>query len=267
MSKTVGFIGGGNMASAMMGGMIKYGFERKDIWASDTSEAALTRLQNELNINVTSDNCEVAKNSDVLVLAVKPHIYPIVIEQVKNCVKEGCIVIVIAAGQSIAYVKGAFGRDIKVVRTMPNTPALVSEGMTAVCPDTTLTKEDIDLVLSIFRSFGKAEIVPESMMEAVTAVSGSSPAYTFMYIEALADGAVAAGMPRAMAYTFAAQAVLGAAKMVLETGLHPGALKDMVCSPGGTTIEAVAALEKEGLRNAVMCGMKACVEKTQKMNK
>ena len=267
MSKTVGFIGGGNMASAIMGGMIKNGFDPANIWVSDAGKEALERLETQLNVNTSGDNKQVAAVSDVLFLAVKPHIYPVVIEEVKEVVKEDAIIVVIAAGQSISFVKERFGRDIKVMRTMPNTPALVNEGMTAACPDNAMTGEDVDLVMSILRSFGKAEIVPESMMDAVTAVSGSSPAYSFMYIESLADGAVAAGMPRAMAYTFAAQAVLGAAKMVLETGLHPGALKDMVCSPGGTTIEAVAALEREGFRNAVITAMKDCVDKQQKMSK
>ena len=267
MSKQIGFIGGGNMASAIMASMIKNGFDPKNIWVSDAGKEALTRLESSLKVNTSNDNKQVAAVSDVLFLAVKPHIYPVVIEEVKDVVKEDVIIVVIAAGQSISFVKESFGRDIKVMRTMPNTPALVNEGMTAACPDNTMSSEDIDLVMGILRSFGKAEIVPESMMDAVTAVSGSSPAYSFMYIEALADGAVAAGMPRAMAYTFAAQAVLGAAKMVLETGMHPGALKDMVCSPGGTTIEAVAALEREGFRNAVITAMKDCVNKQQKMSK
>lgn len=267
MSKTVGFIGGGNMAGAIMGGMIQNGFDPANIWVSDANTGALDGLKSRLNVNTTGDNKQVAANSDVLFLAVKPHIYPIVIQEIKDCVKQDVIIVVIAAGQSIDFVKQSFGREIKVVRTMPNTPALVNEGMTAACPDTTLNDQDIELVMGILRSFGKAEIVPESMMDAVTAVSGSSPAYSFLYIEALADGAVAAGMPRAMAYTFAAQAVLGAAKMVLETGMHPGALKDMVCSPGGTTIEAVAALEREGFRSAVITAMKDCVAKQQKMSK
>jgi pyrroline-5-carboxylate reductase len=148
---------------------------------------------------------------------------------------------------------------------MPNTPALVLEGCTGVCAGEHVTQEELEQVLVLLRAFGTAEVIPERIMDAVIGVSGSSPAYVFLFIEAMADGAVAAGMPRAQAYRFAAQAVLGSAKMVLETGMHPGALKDMVCSPGGTTIEAVKVLEEKGLRAAVMDAMEACVEKARKL--
>ena len=144
---------------------------------------------------------------------------------------------------------------------MPNTPALVGEGMSCVCGNEKCSSEDVDTVCRIFAGFGKTEIVEEDMIDVVVGVSGSSPAYVFMFIEAMADAAVADGMPRAQAYRFAAQAVLGSAKMVLETGKHPGELKDMVCSPKGTTIEAVRVLEEKGLRSAVFEAMKACVKK------
>jgi len=151
------------------------------------------------------------------------------------------------------------------VRTMPNTPAMVKEGMTGVCRNESVTDEDLAQVMAILESFGKAEVVPEHLLDVVTSVSGSSPAYVFMLIEAMADGAVADGMPRAQAYKFAAQAVLGSAKMVLETGRHPGELKDMVCSPGGTTMEAVRVLEEKGLRSAIIEAEKACVSKSRGM--
>ena len=154
---------------------------------------------------------------------------------------------------------------MKLVRTMPNTPALVGMGMTAMCPNDQMTKEEIDYVRSLLESFGKVEIVSEKLMDVVVSTSGSSPAYVFMLIEAMADAAVAGGMPRQQAYLFAAQAVLGSAQMVLETGKHPGELKDMVCSPGGTTIEAVRVLEKRGFRSAVMEAMKVCEEKSKTM--
>ena len=148
---------------------------------------------------------------------------------------------------------------------MPNTPALVGEGMSAVCANENVTEEEMQTVLGIFNCLGKAQSVSENIMDAVTAVSGSSPAYVFMFIEAMADAAVRGGMSRDMAYTFAAQAVLGSAKMVLETKKHPAELKDMVCSPGGTTIDAVAVLEEEGMRNAVMKAMEACINKSKEM--
>ena len=146
---------------------------------------------------------------------------------------------------------------------MPNTPALVGEGMTGVCANDLVTEEELQLVLTLLKSFGRAEVVPEYLMDTVTGVSGSSPAYVFLFLEALADAAVAEGMPRKQAYEFAAQSVLGSAKMLLETGMHPGELKDMVCSPGGTTIEAVAVLEREKLRSAVIDATRACIWKSK----
>ena len=146
---------------------------------------------------------------------------------------------------------------------MPNTPALVGEGLTGVCANDLVTEEELQLVLTLLKSFGRAEVVPEYLMDTVTGVSGSSPAYVFLFLEALADAAVAEGMPRKQAYEFAAQSVLGSAKMLLETGMHPGELKDMVCSPGGTTIEAVAVLERENLRSAVIDATRACIRKSK----
>ena len=157
--------------------------------------------------------------------------------------------------------------DVKVVRAMPNTPALIGEGMSALCANDLVTAEELTEVKSFFDSFGKSEIVPESLMDAVVGVSGSSPAYVYLFIEAMADAAVADGMPRSQAYKFAAQSVLGAAKMVLETGKHPGELKDAVCSPGGTTIEAVQALEAGGFRNTVITAQRTCSKKSHDMSK
>ena len=165
----------------------------------------------------------------------------------------------------MAWLEEKFGGKRKIIRTMPNTPALVGEGITAVCPNDNISTEELQSVCKILESFGRAEVIQESMMDAVIAVSGSSPAYVFLFIEAMADAAVAEGMPRATAYQFAAQSVLGSARMVLETGKHPGELKDMVCSPAGTTIEAVRVLEREGLRGSVMECMRACADKSRNM--
>lgn len=175
--------------------------------------------------------------------------------------------ITIAAGITLEKLKNMFGKDIKTVRTMPNTPAMAGEGMTAVIPNEFITENELKEVMEILNSFEKAEIIEEKLIDAVIAVSGSSPAYVYMMIEAMGDAAVAGGMTRDKAYKFAAQAVLGSAKMVLETGIHPGELKDMVCSPGGTTIEAVAALEENGFRNAIIKAMKICEEKSKEMSK
>ena len=167
----------------------------------------------------------------------------------------------VAAGQSIALIESLFGKPVQVVRAMPNTPALVREGMTALCANNLVSEESFAWVQALFATCGRVEVIPESLMGAAGTVSGASPAWVYMLIEAMADGAVRDGMPRAQAYKFAAQAVQGAAKMVLESGLHPGELKDQVTSPGGTTIEAVRVLEERGFRGAVIDAMGACTAK------
>lgn len=262
----LGFIGCGNMASAMLGGIINNNIVAcNDIISSDLNNVALEDAKNTLGINITTDNKEVVKEAEIIVLSVKPQFYASVINEIKDLIKENQIIITIAPGQTLDGLKTAFGRELKIVRTMPNTPALVGEGITAMCYNKNVTEKEAELVVSILSGFGKVEVVTENLMDAVVGVSGSSPAYVFMFIEALADGAVAAGMPRNKAYTFAAQAVLGSAKMVLETGKHPGELKDMVCSPAGTTIEAVRVLEKEGFRSSVMEAVKACIDKARSL--
>ena len=168
-------------------------------------------------------------------------------------------------GLMLEYLAGAFAKPVKLVRTMPNTPALVGEGITGVCHNDLVTKEELDYICNILSGFGMAQVLSENLMDVVVSVSGSSPAYVFMLIEAMADGAVAEGMPRKQAYEFAAQAVYGSAKMVLETGMHPGELKDMVCSPAGTTIEGVGVLEERGMRSAVSESIRACVKKTKQL--
>lgn len=267
MNKVIGFIGSGNMGGAMIGGIIQSGLvAREQIYVSDINEAALAQMKGTYGVHVTTDNVEVAKACDIIVLAVKPFLYPVVVGGIKDVVKDDVLIVVIAAGQSIHGVTNLFGRDIKVVKTMPNTPALVGEGMAAIAPAKNVSKEETEEIVAIFNSFGKSEIVPEHLMDAVTAVSGSSPAYVYLFIEAMADAAVAEGMPRAQAYKFAAQSVMGSARMVLETGRHPGELKDMVCSPGGTTIAAVRKLEETGLRSSVMQAMKACADQSREMS-
>ena len=200
----------------------------------------------------------------MLILSVKPQYYAEAIAEIRDCVSDDQLIITIAPGKTLAWLEEQFGRPVKIVRTMPNTPALVGEGMTAACVNPYVTEEEKDYALKILSSFGKVEFVPEHLIDAVVAVSGS-PAYVFMFIEAMADAAVAEGMPRAQAYQFAAQAVYGSAKMVMETGKHPGELKDMVCSPAGTTIEAVRVLEECGFRSAVIEAMKACADVSRNM--
>ena len=259
----MGFIGGGNMASAMIGGIIGKGILKKEeIIVADPADHGLA---GRFGILYTTDNIRAASLSDVLVLSVKPQMYEAVIREIRGAVRDTTVLITIAPGKTIAWIAEQFGKTLPHVRVMPNTPALVGEGMTAVCPNGAVSAEQLEMVCTLLGSFSRVEQVQEHLMDAVTSVSGSSPAYVFMLIEAMADAAVADGIPRAKAYTFAAQAVLGSAKMVLETGKHPGELKDMVCSPGGTTIEAVRVLERAGFRSAVMEAMKACTEKSRGM--
>jgi len=262
----IGFIGLGNMAKAIIGGMLKQGIvTAEDIIGSAKTEATRKKMEKEFGITTVEHNRQVAESAGVLVLAVKPVFFPEVIREIKDAAGGEQLIISIAAGKTMEWIGKEFGKTIKLVRCMPNTPALVGEGCTAVCCNSFVTKEEEEFCLKLMGSFGKAIAVPERLMDAAGAVGGSSPAFVFLFIEAMADGAVQAGMPRQQAYEFAAQSVLGSAKMVLETGLHPGVLKDMVCSPGGTTIEGVKALEQRGMRAAVMEALEACVEKSRRL--
>lgn len=268
MNKKIAFIGGGNMGSAMISGILSSNLcTPEQITVSDPMQATLDRLSATHHIQVTSDNVAAVKNSDIIFLSIKPHMYEDVIDEIADFVDEEKLVVSIGAGVSHAKLDNYFGKPVKIIRVMPNTPAMVLEAMSALTPNEQVTEEELHAVVTIFESFGKAEVVPESLMDTVTGVSGSSPAYVYMFIEAMADAAVADGMPRAQAYKFAAQSVLGAAKMVLETGKHPGELKDAVCSPGGTTIAAVAKLEETGMRNAVIAAQRCCVQKSKDMSK
>ena len=263
IDKIIGFIGAGNMGSAMIGGIVHSELvTTSQIIASAHSAATLEKLQSTYSIETTLSNETVAERSDILFLAVKPNKFDEVIPQISSHVKSGCVIVSIAAGKTIAAIEDSFGKPVKLVRAMPNTPALVGEAMSALCVNQNVTPEELKEVQALFNSFGKSEVISESLMDAVIGVSSSSPAYVYMFIEAMAD----AGMPRAQAYKFAAQSVYGSAKMVLETGKHPGELKDAVCSPAGTTIEAVAALEAGGFRNTVISAQRACSQKSRDMS-
>lgn len=252
------------MAYAICGGVIRSGLiAANSITINDTNENALSKFK-EKGVNTS---CDIAKltECEYIILAVKPHIVPIVLESLasehKDKIKD-IVFISIAAGVSVASIKEKLCFDAKVVRIMPNTPALVGEAMSVIAEALSpVTDTEFENVKKIFESVGKTEVMPENMLNAVVAISGSSPAYIFMLIEAMADAGVRDGIARDTAYRLAAQSVLGSAKMVLETGKHPGELKDMVCSPKGTTIEAVAQLEASGFRNAVISAMKKCTDK------
>ena len=256
------------MASAMIGGILKKNlYSPEDLIGADKSEEAVKRAAETFHIHTTTDNIEVAEAADVLILAVKPQFFEGMIAEIKGAVGEDKLVISIAPGKTMEWLMDHFGKEMKLVRCMPNTPALVGEGCTGFCTYSMVTEEEQETARKILESFGKAYPVPENLMDTVVGVSGSSPAYVFMFIEAMADEAVAEGMPRALAYEFAAQAVLGSAKMVLETGKHPGELKDMVTSPAGTTIEGVKTLEESGLRGIIIKAIHETANKSRDLSK
>lgn len=252
------------MANAIVKGVISSGLCKKDeIVVCDANCAALEKYD---GIKTSTNNAD-ALLCDYIVLAVKPQIMPLVLEELASFDEiKNKVFVSIAAGISVETIKSALGKNAKVSRVMPNTPALVLEGMTVVAEnDGSLSDEEFRGVLDIFNSVGKTEVLPENFINTVTGISGSSPAYVYMMIEAMGDSGVLGGLPRDTAYRLAAQSVLGSAKMVLESGKHPGELKDMVCSPKGTTIEAVAELEKRGFRTALIEAIKKCNEKANKL--
>lgn len=264
MSK-IGFIGMGNMGYAMLKGAIE-SFEASDIVFSSTNREKCLKISEETGARFAESNAECANNAKYIILAVKPQMYDKVLKNIENVVTQESVVISIAPGITIASIKAALGSNIRVVRAMPNTPALVGAGMTGIAMNNSeFSFEERDVIDKFFNSFGKTAYVDEKLMDAVVCASGSSPAYVYMFIEALADSAVKYGIKREDAIKMVAQTVYGSAKMVLESGEHPAVLKDRVCSPGGTTIQGVSALEEAGLRNALIKATDACYEKCTKI--
>lgn len=258
----IGFIGAGNMGKAMIKGIISSGVLRpEDIIASNPSFSSLESLKNE-GVQVCTDN-KITAAAAYVVLSVKPQIYEKVIKEIAPVINPETVIITIAPGWTLEKLSKTFNKTTKIIRCMPNTPSMVSAGMTALSPNEQVSADETAFVVKLFSSFGKCEVIPEKLMDVAGAVSGSSPAFVYMFIEALADGAVAEGMPRKQAYQFAAQAVMGSAKMVLESDTHPGELKDMVCSPGGTTIEGVQVLQQNSFGGSVMQTIRACVAKSK----
>lgn len=261
-----GFIGSGRMASALARGMIRAGVAPPErIAASDPHPAARDLLSREAGIRVFASNAAVIEAADALVLAVKPQSMATVLAEIAPMLAPRHLVVSIAAGVSIATMAGALGESTRLVRVMPNTPALLGEGASAFALGPAATEADADAVRVFLESVGRAVRVPESQLDAVTGLSGSGPAFVYMIVEALSDGGVRAGLPRDVATTLAAQTVLGAAKMVLETGLHPGTLKDQVTSPGGTTIAGVQVLERAALRGALIDAVEAAARRSAEL--
>lgn len=256
---TIGFIGMGNMGYALLKGTKRI-FEN-DIVFYDGSEERMEQISKQENIQALKTNSDVVLNAKYIILAVKPQVYEKIYDDINKAITDKNIIISLAPGVTVEQLKNKINTE-RIVRTMPNTPAMVGEGMTGICYDEKIfSKEEQDTITKIFSSVGKVKKVDEKLINSVVCASGSSPAYVFMFMEALADSVVSCGMPRNEAYEFVAQTVLGSAKLMLETGKHPGELKDMVCSPGGTTIAGVAELEKNGFRKAVFSATEACFDK------
>jgi len=256
-----GFIGIGNMGYAILKGLLNQ-VPNDEIIITDVNKERVEAVSKETGVDVATSNAECANKAKYIVLAIKPQFFDGVLKNIENVVDEEKVIISIAPGKTVDFIKEKLMFKPKVVRAMPNTPALIGEGMTGVCYDEKeLYVDEVNTVEMFFKSFGVMAKVDENLIGAVTSVSGCSPAFVYMFIESMADGAVKLGMSRADAYKFAAQTVMGSAKMVLETGKHPGELKDMVCSPGGATICGVAALEEYGFRNAVIKASDACYDK------
>ena len=258
---TFGFIGVGNMGKAMLNGVLRV-YNPNQVMITDASEMLRNNVAKETGVAVAETNIELANSVKYIILAVKPQCYDEVIRSINNVVTAEKIIISLAPGITTDYIQNKFSAQVRIVRCMPNTPALIGEGMTGVSYNPKeFDLEEMDVIAQFFSSFGKFRIVDEKLLNTVTCVSGSSPAYVYMFIEALADSAVKYGIKRDDAYKLVAQTVLGSAKMVLETNEHPGVLKDKVCSPGGTTIAGVAALEEHNFRNAVIKATDACYDK------
>ena len=245
----VGFVGAGNMGEALIKGLLAANLVPAEaIYATDVRLERLKELDRQYGIQIAAGNTELVRHADVVILAVKPQIMEAVLKEVTHAVTRRKLLISIAAGVSTATIHAALGKDARLIRVMPNTPALVLEGVTAIAKAEGLEPGDLDIAGEIFSAVGRVVVLGEGLMDAVTGLSGSGPAYVAVVIESLADGGVRMGLDRLTAMTLATQTVLGAAKLLLETGMHPGALKDMVSSPGGTSIAGIAALEEGGIR-------------------
>ncbi len=261
-----GFIGAGKMAGALIQGLIRAGLASPaTITASDPHEPARVAIATSAGIHVSDDNREVARTADVLVLAVKPQQMRAVFEEVQPDLSARTLVISVAAGTTLATLADGLGPDCRLVRVMPNTAALVGEAAAGYCLGPNATADDEATVRAFLNAVGRAHAVPESLLDAVTGLAGSGPAFVFLMIEALSDGGVRVGLPRETATALAAQTVLGAARMVLETGLHPGVLKDQVASPAGTTIAGLRVLEERATRGAFLDAVDAATRRAKEL--
>ena len=266
LKQTFGFLGAGRMASALAGGMVQAGLVKgRQLVASDVVSRTLKEFTKATGGKALKSNSEVLRKADVVIIAVKPHQVMHLLSTLTSEAKSHHLFISIAAGVTLEQLEEGLGAKVRVIRVMPNTPALVGEGVAGFARGTRAKVADAKLTQQMLESVGLAVEVPERLINAITGLSGSGPAYGFQMIEAMSDGAVAAGLPRELATPLAAQTLLGAAKMVLETGEHPAKLKDMVTSPGGTTIEGLHEMEAAGVRDGLMNAVRAAADKAAKI--
>lgn len=268
LKEKIGFIGAGKMCEALVKGVLKKDLSSKEnIIASDLDEGRRRVLEKETGIKATGENSKVISSSDIIILAVKPNIMGNVLEELKGEITPKHLVVSIAAGIPLNFIESFLNEGCRVIRVMPNTPCLVGETAAGYSLGKNAGPDDGKLVGTILDAVGKSYLLEEKYLDAVTGLSGSGPAFVYTIIEALSDGGVKMGLPRDISTTLAAQTVLGAAKMVLETGMHTGTLKDFVTSPGGTTIEGIHALEKGGVRSALIDAVEAATKKSKRLGK
>lgn len=264
--RKIGFIGGGNMAGALIRGLLSsHATTAAMVRASDVHEERREELRAKYGIETTEDNSDVAEWADVIVIAVKPQIVDRILGPIAAGVRDGDLVVSIAAGVPIEAIEARMPAGTRVIRTMPNTAAIALAGATAIAPGTHAEKSDVEVAKSLFSAVGRCVVLDESLLDAVTGLSGSGPAYVMLMIEALADGGVKVGLGRDVALLLAAQTVYGAAKLQLETGEHPGRLKDMVTSPGGTAIAGLHTLEAGGLRRTLIDAVEAAAKRSAEL--
>jgi pyrroline-5-carboxylate reductase len=265
--KRIGFIGGGNMAEALIKGLLAGGVPAADLSVAEPFEERRASLSDRYGIAITGNNGSVAAESDVIILAVKPQIAPAVLAEIGGAITPEKLLISIMAGIRTDAIEAACPAGTRVVRVMPNTPALILSAASAIAPGAAATSDDISLVRRIFELVGKAWLVDEKLLDAVTGLSGSGPAYVLTFIEALSDAGVKNGLPRDVASGLAAQTVLGSAQLLLETGEHPALLREKVTSPGGTTIAGLHVLEKEGFRGTIINAVDVATARSKELGK
>lgn len=264
ITKKIGFIGCGNMGGAILFGALESGvLPKENAYVYDINPAMMEKA-NGWGVNLAENDEDLCQKCDIILLGVKPQNAAEALEMCKKAL-DGKAMMSIVAGVTVERLRNMIDGTPRILRLLPNTPAMVFEGAFAVCSDNDFTEEELEIAKSIYSTIGIIEMVPEKLIDAACALNGGGPAFVAMFIEAMADGGVKQGLPRATAYRLAAQTALGTAKMVLETGLHPGQIKDMVTSPGGTTIEGCEALERGGMRGAVIDCINKAAEKSKKL--